>query len=494
MSYLEMHEISKYFPGVQALNSVDFDAEKGEVHAIAGENGAGKSTLIKILAGSYLPDGGKITLDEKEIQITSPLVGRRAGITVIYQELALIPYISIAENIFLSSMPKNFVKINWKEMNRRTREAMREIGFDLDPKRLVKGLSVVQQQAVEIAKILVEEAKIVVMDEPTALLPEREVQTLFNLIKTLKKKGVTVIYISHRLNEIFEIADRVTVLKDGEKVGTERVSKINQEKLIQMMIGRKLSDRVYRDAAKKQVLEKAPVILSVDNLKYEDIVKNVSLQLKKGEILGIAGLVGSGKSELIQSIFGGKKPDTGEIQINGKKISVSPLSSLKNSMGLLPSDRKGQGLNLKTNITHNVSITNLEKFSKLSVINEKKEKKTTSVLTNRLNVKAYSNQQLVNTLSGGNQQKVVMAKWLLPDCKILLFDEPTRGIDVGARSEIYELMTDYVKQGGSVLLVSSDTIELLAICDRIIVMRNGSISETFDGEDATEEKIVHAMF
>lgn len=494
MSFLEMRGVSKYFPGVNALNSVDFDAERGEVHAIAGENGAGKSTLIKILAGVYTPDEGVIFLEGKEIKIHNPYIGRKIGISVIYQELTLVPHLSIAENIFLGAMPNKMGIVNWRTMNKKARRALKDIGFDLDPTRLVKGLSVVQQQAVEIAKVLVEDLKIVVMDEPTALLPVKEVETLFRIINTLKEKGVTVLYISHRLQEIFEIADRVTVLKDGSKVATVKPSEINHEQLVRMMIGRKPSERIFWNPDKKQKLEKSPVLLEIDGLGFKNCFQDISFKLRQGEILGVAGLVGSGKSELIQSIFGGNIPDSGKVKVRDKKLLGTPSSSLKNRVGFLPSDRKSQGLILGMNLTQNITITDLKKFSKASVILTKFENKVVSELVKKLRIKTRSNFQIVRTLSGGNQQKVVIAKWLLPNCEILLFDEPTRGIDVGARTEIYEIMVEFVDKGGSIIIVSSDNQELLSICDRIFVMGRGSITTNLNREDATEEKIVQAMF
>jgi ABC-type sugar transport system ATPase subunit len=495
MSYLYMQGINKSFPGVRALKSVDFEAEKGEVHAIAGENGAGKSTLIKILSGAYQPDEGQIYLDGKQIKISDPHSGRTQGISVIYQELSLVPYLTVAENIFLGNMPSRLGAVRRSQMNKRAQEALEGIGFELNPSSLVKDLSIVQQQAVEIAKVLVEDAKIVVMDEPTALLPAREVETLFRVINTLRDRGVTVLYISHRLNEIFEMADRVTVLKDGSKVGTVRPSDITQDGLVQMMIGRKPADRIYWSPERVDKLKDAPVVLEVKGLVGEENLHGVSLALRQGEILGVAGLVGSGKSELVQCIFGGKQPVRGVIKIRGKEIKViSPRTSIGNKVGFLPADRKHQGLILGMTIKLNATLTALPKLSKFWVVNQKKEDEVVSEQIEKLRIKCYSQNQQVYTLSGGNQQKVVMAKWLLPECEVLIFDEPTRGIDVGARSEIYELMIDYVNRGGAIIIVSSDTQELLAVSDRIIVMGQGKMTGSFSREEATEDKIVRAMF
>lgn len=495
MSYLYMKGISKSFPGVQALDNVDFEAEKGEVHAIAGENGAGKSTLIKILSGAYLPDKGQIFLDGRELSITDPHSGREQGISVIYQEMSLIPDMTVAENIFLANMPKKYGTVKWQEMRQRTNEVLQEIGFDINPNAKIRELSIVQQQAVEIAKILVEETKIVVMDEPTALLPPREVKILFDVINKLKSKGVTVLYISHRLDELFQIADRITVLRDGTKIGTVKPEDITQDELVQMMIGRKPSERQYWKPERAEKLKNAPVILEAEGLSDGKNLKDVSLSVRKGEILGIAGLVGSGNSEILQCIFGAKQAVSGRVKIKGKEIKLfEPATSIKNSLAFLPADRKNLGLVLGMTIKRNITLTGLEKLSSLFVVKSRQENAVVDQLIKKLRIKCSSHEQIVGTLSGGNQQKVVMAKWLLPECEILMFDEPTRGIDVGARSEIYELMLEYVEQGGTIIMVSSDMQELLSVCDRIIVIGQGRVTANFDHEEATQEKIGMAMF
>jgi ribose transport system ATP-binding protein len=488
-----MKGVVKTFPGVKALTGVDFEARKREVHALAGENGAGKSTLIKILSGAYTPDEGEIFLNGKPIKIRNPHEGRQQGISVIYQEMSLVPHISVAENIFLSRMPSRSLKLQWKEMNEKALEVLRKIGFDIDPTALVKNLSVVEQQAIEIARVLVEEAKIVVMDEPTALLPSREVSTLFREIETLRRGGITVIYISHRLDEIFTIADRVTVLKDGAKVGTVSPRDINKNELIQMMIGRKPMERILWEPSREEKTAKSPTILEVENIQCDRKVRNVSFNLRKGEILGIAGLVGSGKSELVQSIFGGLSAK-GVVKLKNKTLKKSPASSIANGIGFLPADRRNQGLVTKMTVEHNVTLASLDRISKTNVINSNKEKKVVLGLIDKLKIACYSKDQSVKTLSGGNQQKTIIARWLLPECEILIFDEPTRGIDVGARAEIYKLMAQFVEDGGSIIVVSSDLQELLAVCDRIIVMGQGRITGEFKHSEASEDKIVKAMF
>lgn len=494
MSYLEMKGITKRFMGVTALDQVSFSADKGEVHALAGENGAGKSTLMKILSGAYQPDEGEIFLNGKRLNINNPAAGRREGIMVIYQELSLVPHLSIAENVFLGNMPVKNGRLDWKKMNQETKKALDEIGFNLDPKALVSSLSIVQQQGVEIAKILVEDAKVVVMDEPTAILPPKEVGTLFRIIRMLQDRGVTILYISHRLEEIFQMAQHVTILKDGTTVGTVVPKDIDQPKLVSMMIGRETDDKIYWNPQEEARLQEAEIVLEAKNLCFGNELNGVSLALRKGEILGIAGLVGSGKSEIVGGIFGEIPLDKGEITVRGTHFKPSPSRSLKNSIGYLTADRKSKGLVLGMTIQENVTLTALHMTGKGILLNSNKERQATQEMIDALRIKCYGGEQPAGTLSGGNQQKVVMGKWILPNCQILLFDEPTRGIDVGARAEIYELMDHFTNEGGSVVVVSSDTQELLKICDRILVVSNGEFTAEFRRDEATEEKIVQAMF
>nr|WP_326183718.1 sugar ABC transporter ATP-binding protein [uncultured Oscillibacter sp.] len=494
MSYLEMREITKRFMGVTALDRVSFSADKGEVHALAGENGAGKSTLMKILSGAYQPDEGEIYLNGKKLNIKNPAAGRKEGIMVIYQELSLVPHLSIAENVFLGNMPVKNGRLDWKKMNQETKKALDEIGFDLDPKALVSSLSIVQQQGVEIAKILVEDAKVVVMDEPTAILPPKEVGTLFRVIHMLQDRGVTVLYISHRLEEIFQLAQHVTVLKDGATVGTVIPREIDQRRLVSMMIGRETDDKTYWNPEEEERLQKADIVLEAKDLRVGKELNGVSLALRQGEILGIAGLVGSGKSEIVGGIFGEVPLDQGEITVRGAPFKPSPGRALKNSIGYLTADRKSKGLVLGMTIQENITLTALHMTGNGMLLNTNNEKQATQEMIKALRIKCYGGEQPAGTLSGGNQQKVVMGKWLLPNCQILLFDEPTRGIDVGARAEIYELMDHFTSEGGSVIVVSSDTQELLKICDRILVVSNGVFTAEFRRDEATEEKIVQAMF
>ena len=497
MSYLEMRDITKVFPGVVALDHINFSAEKGEVHAIAGENGAGKSTLIKILSGAYTADGGEIWLDGKKITIDNPHHGRQQGIMVIYQELSLVPTTSIAENIFLGNLLNKGGFIERREMNRQASAALEKIGFGyLDPNRRVGTLSVAEQQAVEISKIIVEHAKIVVMDEPTALLPEKEVETLFSIIDKLKASGVTVIYISHRLKEIFQKCDRVTVFKDGKSVGTVKTDEISERDLVTMMIGREVSDESLWTPDRREKLKDAPIILEAKKMQHEKALGDgVDLLVHKGEILGVAGLVGCGKSMLVQTLFGAVPITGGELLINGKNVRhLNPSTAIRHGSGYLTADRKRTGLILPHSLRTNISLPGLKLVSKAGFFNFRQEKKRTQELADELQVKYHSMEQPANTLSGGNQQKIVMAKWLMLDCDVLMFDEPTRGVDVGARREIYKLILDYANKGGTVIMVSSDTNELLGLCDRIAVMADGRVVAEYPHEEATEDKIVHSMF
>lgn len=493
MAFIEMQGISKRFPGVQALNKVSLDGNCGEVHALAGENGAGKSTLMKVLAGAYQPDEGSIVIDGNTVTISDPLIGKRLGIAAIYQELSLVPDLTVAENVFLSSMPAAGPNVNWRKMNNQTSSVLGDLGFDIDPTQRVRELSVTQQQAVEIAKVLVENAKIVIMDEPTALLPEHDVRTLFRVIRMLKEKGVLIFYISHRLPEIFEIADRVTVLKDGTYVGTVSPKSISRDGLIKMMIGREPSELVFWSAERHERNARAPIVLEAQDLCCKG-VSNASIALRRGEIVGVAGLIGSGKSELIRAIFGACRLQSGSVLVKGKKIRPSPPRCIQLGIGFLPADRKREGLVLGMSVRSNITLSSLARASKYGVLRGNLENKAAETIVEKLHIRVASLAQMVRLLSGGNQQKVVLGRWLLPECSILLFDEPTRGIDVGARAEIYRLMIDFVENGGAILMSSSDMQELLTVCDRIVVMSQGRITAEFTHEEATEERIVGAMF
>lgn len=490
---LEMKSISKYFPGVHALEKVDFDLRKGEVHALVGENGAGKSTLIKILAGVYKADEGEIWLKGKKISThgTKDMIGY--GISVIYQELNLIPHMSVGENIFLGREPiKNnyFRFINWQQMYTDVKEIMDIFNIDLDPRKKVYTLGIAYQQVVEIAKALSLQSEILVMDEPTATLTGYETENLFNIIDALKKKGVSIIYISHRLEEIRRIADRVTVLRDSRKIITDNLMNLQIDEIIKYMVGRELKDKYL-----KEEIVIGNEILGVKNLSKKGVCDNINFNLKKGEILGIAGLVGAGRTEMIQLLFGYQKKDSGIITINGKEVQIkSPYDAIKAGIGLIPEERKNQGLVLCRSVFHNISLSILDRFSLAGFIKNRNLKEIIDSIINRINIKTPSRKQLVKNLSGGNQQKVVLAKWFSRNCDIYIFDEPTRGIDVGAKIEIYQLMSNLVKNGAGIIMISSELPEILNISDRIIVMYNGMIVKKFNKGEATQESILRYAF
>ncbi len=497
MNYiLKMENITKDFPGVRALDNVSFDVYEGEIHALVGENGAGKSTLIKILSGVYPfhTYSGNIFINSKKMAFNSVRDSEEAGIAVIYQELTLIKELSVAENIFLGNEPTRFNFINWEEVHYKSRDLLKRVKLDVNINKKIKELGVGQQQLVEIVKALSKNAKILVLDEPTASLSESETANLMSILKSLKKEGVTCIYISHRLKEIFDLADRVTVLRDGRVIGTGNVSELTENKIISMMVGRELKELYPKE--KHQVKK---VVLEVKNWNVEDpsregelVLKNINFEVKEGEILGIAGLVGSGRTELVSSIFGtyGIKR-SGEIYINGKKIEIkSSRDAIKSGIGLVTEDRKLFGLVLKMNVMKNITLSAMEKVSKI-FINENEEIKWGKEYVKDLKIKTPSLETLVNNLSGGNQQKVVIAKWLLTGPKILFLDEPTRGIDVGAKVEIYKIMNELVKKGVCIVMISSELPEILGMSDRILVMSEGEIKANLINENVTQEEIMY---
>lgn len=485
---LKMEGISKAFPGVQALQKVDFDLRKGEVHALVGENGAGKSTLIKILAGVYRADEGDIWLRGERVQAHSTKAMMDAGVSVIYQELNLIPYLSVAENIFLGREPlKQGTKlINWPAMYARVEEILGPFNVQLDPKAKVYTLGIAYQQIVEIAKALSLESDVIVMDEPTATLTGHETERLFEMIDTLKTKGVSVIYISHRLEEIRRVANRVTVLRDGEKIITTDLAQINMQEIIKHMVGREVSAKYPK--------EEIPVgaeLLRVENMSRQGVCEKISFNLRQGEILGVAGLVGAGRTEMIQLLFGYQKRDSGAITIKGKTLPIkTPADAVREGMGLIPEERKNQGLVLGLSVFDNVSLTLLDRFSASGFLKGKTLRAIVDGMIQKIGIKTPTPKQLVKNLSGGNQQKVVLAKWFSRDCDIYIFDEPTRGIDVGAKTEIYRLMEQLAKQGAGIIMISSELPEVLNMSDRILVMYNGQIVKEFTKAEATQEAIL----
>ncbi|MCP4397832.1 MAG: sugar ABC transporter ATP-binding protein [bacterium] len=485
---LHMTGISKEFPGVKALNNVDFDLKKGEVHALVGENGAGKSTLIKILAGVHRADEGKIWLRGKRITAHGTKAMIDAGISVIYQELNLIPYLTVAENIFLGREPlKDKAKlIHWKMMYARVKEILQPFSIDLDPKAKVYTLGIAYQQIVEIAKALSLESDVIVMDEPTATLTGHETEHLFEIIDTLKEKGVSIIYISHRLEEIRRIADRVTVLRDGGKIITDELKNLRIEDIIKFMVGREVTEKYP-----KEEIPAGDELLRVENLSKEGVCKDISFNLRKGEILGIAGLVGAGRTEMAQVLFGHQKKGSGKITIKGKEVPIKkPADAVREGLGLIPEERKNQGLVLGLSVFDNISLAILDRVSSSGFIHGKSLGGIVDGMIQKIGVKTPSTKQLVKNLSGGNQQKVVLAKWFSRNCDIYIFDEPTRGIDVGAKIEIYRLMESLAREGAGILMISSELPEVLNMSDRILVMYNGQIVKEFSKEEATQEAIL----
>jgi ribose transport system ATP-binding protein len=485
---LEMRQIRKTFPGVVALDGVDFELRKGEVHILLGENGAGKSTLIKILSGAYQRNGGQIFLNGREINIRNPKHAQELGIASIYQELTLVPHLSAAENIFLGREPTRPPGlIDNKRLFKAAQILLDDLGLDISARALIKDLGVAQQQMVEVAKALSLNATILIMDEPTSALTEHEIKTLFVVIRRLKEKGVSIVYISHRLEELFEIGDRVTILRDGKYVGTHDVAAVTRPELVRMMVNRELTEQFP-----KQKSRKGDEILRVEGLTRKGVLKNISFSLYAGEVLGIAGLLGSGRTELARAVFGADRIDSGKVYVKGRLQHIqSPRGAIHLGIGLLTEDRKTQGLILSLSVKENICLPNLDHFSKIGIVNPRKEDMAVRPVVQELRIKTPSLNQKAMYLSGGNQQKVVMSKWLLSRADILFFDEPTRGIDVGSKVEIYQWMNRLTAEGAAIVMISSELPEILGMSDRILVMHQGQIVKEFSQEEATQEKILH---
>lgn len=487
---LQMEGIDKSFGNVKVLNDVSFELRKGTLHALMGENGAGKSTLMKILNGIYKKDTGRILLKGKEVTISNPKMAQDLGIAMIHQELTSLPDLSVAANIFLG---REYLKgpgrifVDKKEMCRQAGIALAEIKAPIDPKANIRFLSVAQAQLVEIAKAISCEADIIVMDEPTSAITSSEVENLFETIKTLKEQGKAIIYISHKMDEIFRIADEITVLRDGQKIDTRPASELNQDMLVSMMVGRELNQQFY-----KSQVSIGETVLQVNKFVKEGKFKDISFELKKGEILGIAGLMGAGRTEVAEAIFGIHPPDSGDIHLNGKKyLFKAPKEAIQQGLAFVTEDRKLTGLNLVADIKENITIANLKKYCRAGqFIKKGKEKKVAEEYIKKLSIKTPSCTKLTGQLSGGNQQKVVLARWLSCNPQIMILDEPTRGIDVAAKSEIYRLMSEYVAEGNSIIMISSELPEILGMCDRVLVMHEGEITGTFLRDEVTQEGIM----
>jgi len=485
----ELVDIAKSFPGVRALDDVSFDLRPGEVHALLGENGAGKSTLVKIMSGVYRPDRGTMSIDGQEVVISAPTEAQTLGILPVHQELHLEPYLTVAENIFLGRQPKGrFGLIDRRRMFREAREIVEGLGVSLDVTTTVQALSVAQRQIIAIARAASTTARIVIFDEPTSSLTDRETSLLFGLIGRLKARGLGIIYISHRMEEIFRLCDRVTVLRDGRLVGTRPVAETNLRDLIAMMVGRDISDLFRKEPA-----EIGDVVLEVRGVSQPGVLRDVSLTVRRGEIVGIAGLVGAGRTELARAIFGDMPYATGEIWIDDERLPPghSPSRAITAGIGLVPEDRKEQGLVTGLPVRHNISMALLRSLSRLGVLSLSRERKLAERYVARLTIKTPSIDQKATYLSGGNQQRVVIAKWLATSPKLLIVDEPTRGVDVGAKAEIHSLLCDLAKQGMAIIMISSDLPEVLAMSDRVAVMHQGRIVADMPVAGLTQEAVMH---
>jgi len=486
---LELRGISKAFAGIQALDTVSFDVRPGEVHALVGENGAGKSTLVRIMAGAHAPDSGEVLVQGEPITMHSPADALKLGIAVIYQEPTLFPDLDVAENIYMGRQPlrPGTPHLNWGAMYREARDLIGRLGVRLDPRVRIRGLSVADQQTVEIAKALSTNARVLIMDEPTASLSLREVEDLFRIVRQLRANGAAVVFISHRLEEVYEIADRITVLRDGKNAGEGTPSELPQDRLIQMMVGRSL-DQLFP----KEEATIGKTVLEVQKVSRRGIFQDISFALREGEILGLAGLVGARRTEVARAIFGIDRLDSGSVLLDGEPVSIrSPRDALRHGIAYLPEDRQHQGLVLSMSISHNITLAILQQLTVAGWIRSKEEQRVAGEEGRRLQVRGVSNfKQAVRQLSGGNQQKVVLAKWLITRPRVLILDEPTRGIDVGTKAEVHRLVSQLAGQGLAILMISSELPEVLGMSDRIVVMHEGQLTGEFTRQEATQEKIM----
>ena len=486
MNFLTMKNISKSFSSVQVLHNMNFDVNEGEIHALIGENGAGKSTLMKILMGVYSCDSGEIFINGKDVHFHSPKDSFDAGISMIHQELMPILDMTVAENIFVGKEIHRFGLVDKKAQNRRAQEMLESLGMDIAPTRLMRSLSISEMQMVEIAKNISFGAKLVIMDEPTSAITESEVEKLFEAIRLMKKKGIAVVYISHRLEELFEISDRITVLRDGRYISTLETSKTDKNTLISLMVGREITD-VYPVASN----EIGEICMEVDSLSRTGDFEDVSFVLHKGERLGIAGLMGAGRSELVQTIFGERRSSSGLVKIDGEEVLIkTPKDAIKHKIALITEDRKKFGLNLMASSRDNLTSIIEPELCHKGVFDKKKANDKASQMIEKLNIKVSSPRQIVGSLSGGNQQKIVLGKWLLCDIDIFIFDEPTRGIDVGAKNEIYKLINQLASDGKGIIIISSEMPELIGLTDRIIVLHEGRKQGELSKEQITQERIM----
>lgn len=485
---LEVHHVTKEFPGTRALDDVSFDLLPGEVHALMGENGAGKSTLMHILSGVYPPDAGEIWIDGHKAHISNPRHAQELGIGMVFQELSLVPSLSIAENVFPNRAPTRAAGvIHWSKLYKDTRELISQFDLDVDVRTPVHALNVTTRQIVEIIKALSLNAKILLLDEPTSALTLDEVERLFNTIRRLKQRGIGIVYVSHRIPEVMEITDRVTVLRDGKRVGTYLTAEMTPDTLIEKMVGRKL----LTDLLTVRTYSKGESLLRVENLSYRDEFQEISFHVRKGEIVGVAGLMGARRSEVFRALIGMQRIQKGRIWLEGVPVRIkSPVQAFAMGMAYLPAERKLDGLFVKMQLSRNVVSATLKAFSRVGIMSRHREVKASYDLVNRLNIRTPNVRQLVGRLSGGNQQKVMIAKWLVEKPKILIIDEPTKGVDVGAKAEIHQLLRDLADQGVGVLFISSELPEILGLADRILVMHEGRIRGELTAEEADEQTIM----
>ncbi len=484
---IECHGVTKAFGGIQALKGCDISVKEHTIHAIIGENGAGKSTLMKILSGIYTRDSGDIKIFGKEVKLGNPRESMGLGIGIIYQEFSLVPDLSVAENIFLDDLKQGGVLVSQSLLRKKAKAALDEFGFDLDPTTRVGDLPVAWQQILEITKALAHKTRILILDEPTAVLAGPEVDRLFEILHRLKNEGVTIIYISHRLEELFRISDAITVIKDGQTVVTLDPKTTTQDEVISNMVGRPLSDMYPPRHA--TVGEE---IFRVEDLNRKGVLENISFSIRAGEVVGMAGLMGSGRTEVLRAVFGFDHATSGRFYVDGKEVKLSNAkTSIRAGLGFVPEDRKNQGLVLKLPIIQNMTMANLKSISRFGMLDRKKEAALAEKYRNDLKIRMGSPSNPVESLSGGNQQKVVLAKWIHTDSHILFLDEPTRGVDVGAKVEIYQQINQLAEAGYGILMVSSELPELIGVCDRIMVMSDGHLAGVVSGEDMTEEKIMN---
>ncbi|MBT2569390.1 sugar ABC transporter ATP-binding protein [Planococcus sp. ISL-110] len=486
---IKMTDISKSFSGNKVLKNVDFTLEKGEIHALMGENGAGKSTLMKVMSGIYTRDSGIIEVKGQKVDFTSPKQAEEAGIAVIHQELNILPHLSIADNLFLGreeTIGRTGI-LKTKQMEKKTHQILLDLGLDVDPSDPASTLSVGKQQIVEIAKAISVNAEVIIMDEPTAALTDREIDNLFKTIRELQKRGVSFIYISHRMEEIFSLCDRITILRDGEFVGERKISETSFDEIVQMMVGRELGDRFPQ---RKSTI--GEIKLAVKGLNRKGCFEDISFELRKGEVLSIAGLMGAGRTEVVQSLFGYKKLDSGSIEFDGKQVKIdTPKKAKEMGIGYVTEDRKSEGLIVDFSVEENVSMTNLAAISKNGLISKDKERKLYDTMVKRLGIRTSGPHQAAKSLSGGNQQKVVIAKWLGIEPELLILDEPTRGVDVGAKKEIYSIINELAERGVAILMISSELPEVIGMADRVLVMHEGKITADLSKNEMTQERIMH---